>query len=75
MPDDRQAPPAGIVGWLIVDDKGRHALRLDEAAALQYAAEHHGVVWPVVARQCPCGASGGATAGEQRSQATHVAAR
>ena len=40
-------PPAGIVGWLIVDDRGRHALRLDQAAALQYAAEHRGVVWPV----------------------------
>ena len=45
MPAD---PPAGIVGWLVIDDKGRPALRLDEAAAMQYAAEHHGIAWPLV---------------------------
>lgn len=45
MPAD---PPAGIVGWLVIDDKGRPALRLDEAGAMQYAAERHGVVWPLV---------------------------
>lgn len=41
-------PPTGIVGWLIVDDHGRHALRLDAAGAMQYAAEHHGIAWPLV---------------------------
>lgn len=70
MPDDRQAPPAGIVGWLIVDDKGRHALRLDEAAALQYAADRRGVVWPVVVQGWPGDAAGGAVAGDLGAQAT-----
>lgn len=49
------APPPGIVGWLVVDDHGRHALRLDQAAAMQYAAEHHGVAWPVAVYHPPAG--------------------
>lgn len=47
-------PPTGIVGWLIVDDHGRHALRLDAAGAMQYAADHHGIAWALVVAPSPC---------------------
>lgn len=34
-----------IRAYLVVDDQGREAVFLDEAKALQYAAEHHGQVF------------------------------
>ena len=36
-----------IRAWLVIDDRGREAVFLDQAKAEQYAAEHHGELFPL----------------------------
>lgn len=40
--------PSEIVAWLVVDHAGQRSAHVDQARAVQYAADHRGVCLPMV---------------------------